>query len=106
MASIEEFITILFHFDQVFDSLRKEQSNMLDKIVVVVGDVCKEGYGLSSQDFNLLVENVSIVFNLAATVRFDEDLKSALQMNVKGPRSLLEICHKIKHLEVSELQIS
>lgn len=52
---------------QVFDSLRKEQSNMLEKIAVVAGDVSQEGFGLSPADLLLLVENVSIVFNLAAT---------------------------------------
>ncbi|KAI9564151.1 hypothetical protein GHT06_007889 [Daphnia sinensis] len=85
--------------NEVFDSLRREQSNMLEKIVAVTGDVTREGFGLSPSDLNLLIENVSIVFNLAATVRFDEELKDALQMNVKGPRYLLSICRKMKHLE-------
>lgn len=84
----------------MFDSLRREQSNMLEKIVVVAGDVSQVGFGLSPSDLKLLVENVSVVFNLAATVRFDEDLKAALKMNVKGPTSLLEICRKMKHLKV------
>lgn len=77
---------------------------MLEKIVAVTGDVTREGFGLSPSDLNLLIENVSIVFNLAATVRFDEELKDALQMNVKGPRYLLNICRKMKHLEVNNLQ--
>lgn len=85
--------------NEVFDSLRREQSNMMEKIVVVSGDVSRESFGLSPYDLKLITENVSIVFNLAATVRFDEELKTALQMNVKGPRYLLEICRKIKHLE-------
>lgn len=74
---------------------------MMEKIVVVTGDVSRESFGLSPYDLKLITENVSIVFNLAATVRFDEELKTALQMNVKGPRYLLEICRNIKHLEVT-----
>ena len=77
---------------------------MLEKIVAVSGDVTRENFGLSPHDFNLIIENVSIVFNLAATVRFDEELKAALQMNVKGPRYLMEICRKMKHLDVRNLQ--
>ena len=86
---------------QVFDTLRREQSNMMEKIVVLSGDVSRENFDLSPHDLKLLTENVSIVFNLAATVRFDEELKTALQMNVKGPRYLLEICRKMKHIEVT-----
>ncbi|EFX77101.1 hypothetical protein DAPPUDRAFT_54566 [Daphnia pulex] len=85
--------------NEVFDSLRREQSNMLEKIVALSGDVTRENFGLSPSDLNLIIENVSIVFNLAATVRFDEELKSALQMNVKGPMYLLEICRKMKNLD-------
>ena len=76
---------------------------MLEKIVALSGDVTFENFGLSPSDLNLLIENVSVVFNLAATVRFDEELKSALKMNVKGPRCLLEICRKMKHLDVRNL---
>ena len=58
------------------------------------------GFGLSDTDRQLLCENVSIVFNLAATVRFDEDLKTAVKMNVMGPRELLKICRDMKQLKV------
>lgn len=43
---------------------------------------------------------MSIVFNSAATIKFDEELKDAIDMNVKGPMQLLEICRKMKRLEV------
>lgn len=73
---------------------------MLDKIVPVAGDVTMPGFGISSSDLQLLLDNVSIVFNSAATVRFDEELKEALQTNVKGPRQLLALARQMKHLEV------
>jgi hypothetical protein len=78
---------------------------MLEKIVALSGDVTQENFGLSPSDLNLIIENVSIVFNLAATVRFDEELKSALQMNVKGPRYLLGICRRMKNLDVNNSQL-
>ena len=73
----------------------------MDKVTAVSGDVTFPGFGLSPCDMQLLVENVSIVFNSAATVKFDEELKAAVEMNVKGPRQLLEICRRMKHLEVN-----
>lgn len=65
------------------------------------GDVMLPSYGLSPADLQLLIEDVSIVFNSAATVRFDEELKTAIEMNVKGPRRLLELCRRMKRLEVT-----
>jgi fatty acyl-CoA reductase len=69
--------------------------------MVVKGDVTLPELGLSSSDLQLLIENVSIVFHSAATIRFNEELKTALEMNVKGPMRLLEICRQMKRLEVS-----
>ena len=69
--------------------------------MAVKGDVTLPELGLSSSDLQLLIENVSIVFHSAATIRFNEELKTALEMNVKGPMRLLEICRQMKRLEVS-----
>lgn len=70
------------------------------KITAVEGDVTLPGFGLSESNLQLLIDNVSVVFNTAATVRFDEELKTAIQMNVKGPLHLLELSHRMKQLEV------
>ena len=56
-------------------------------------------FGLSNEDLQLLVDNVSVVFHSAATVRFDEDLKFAVDMNINGPRQMLKVCRQMKHLE-------
>jgi fatty acyl-CoA reductase len=72
----------------------------MTKVTAVTGDVTFPAYGLSPSDLRLLIENVSVVFNSAATIKFDEELKDAIQMNVKGPMQLLEICRQMKHLEV------
>lgn len=85
--------------NQVFEILRKENPEQLKKIVAVAGDVTLPGFGLSPSDLQLIQENVSIVFNSAATVKFDEELKTAVQLNVKGPRELLAICRKMKQLQ-------
>lgn len=84
----------------MFDNAKKLQPYALEKVVAVGGDITLPGYGLSSADLQLLIDNVSIVFNSAATVKFDEELKTAINMNVRGPKELLEICRKMKRLEV------
>ncbi len=70
------------------------------KVVAVGGDVTFPGFGLSPSDLQLILDNVSVVFNSAATVKFDEELKTAVQLNVKGPRELLAICRQMKNLQV------
>jgi thioester reductase-like protein len=77
-----------------------DQPNALDKIFAVAGDMTLPGLGISPADMQLLIEDVSIVINSAASVRFDDELKDALQTNVKGPRQLLAICQKMTKLEV------
>ncbi|RYA67897.1 hypothetical protein DD595_25900, partial [Enterobacter cloacae complex sp. 4DZ3-17B2] len=43
---------------------------------------------------------VSIVFNVAATVRFDEKLKIAVAINIAGTKELLELCRQMNSLKV------
>lgn len=47
-----------------------------------------------------LIKEVDIVFHSAATVRFDEHLSLAMQINVFGTQNLLELCRQMSHLEV------
>lgn len=72
----------------------------MTKIIPVKGDVSLPMLGLSQRDLNVLIENVSLVFNVAATIRFNEDLRTAVQINVKGPQELLLVCRQLKHLDV------
>ncbi|KAL1433478.1 hypothetical protein MTO96_001844 [Rhipicephalus appendiculatus] len=55
-------------------------------------------FGLSEEDVAELVENVSIVYHSAASVRFDEPLRKAIDINVLGTRRVVELCHKLKNI--------
>ncbi len=57
--------------------------------------------GVSSSDIKILSDNVSIVFHSAATVKFDQTLKSAVEMNLKGTMHLIQLIRKLKHLDVN-----
>lgn len=50
----------------------------MKKLKIIEGDLSKLQLGLSSADRQLLIENVQIVFHVAADVRFDESLKERL----------------------------
>ena len=99
------FYNFDFVLRQVFDTIRQNQPEALDKLVAVAGDVMLPEFGLSPSDLKMLIENVSIVFNSAATVKFDEELKTAVEMNVHGPKRLLELCRQMKQLKVANYDI-
>jgi fatty acyl-CoA reductase len=84
----------------LFDKLRKERPNELNKIVPINGDITSEELGISEADQSLLSEKVSIVFHSAATVKFDEKLKLSVTINMLGTKRLVELCQRMIHLEV------
>ena len=53
---------------------KMQGSPCLAKVVALAGDISLPRLGLSDQDLDSLVENVSVIFHSAATVRFDEEL--------------------------------
>ncbi|XP_039450326.1 putative fatty acyl-CoA reductase CG5065 [Culex pipiens pallens] len=83
----------------VFDRLRVKMPFVLDKMVCIGGDITLPLLGLSEKDRQLLVENVNIVFHVAATVRFNEGLKEAAVLNAIGTQQILELCVKMFHLQ-------
>ena len=59
--------------------------------------------GISEQDIQTLVSEVSIVFHSAATVKFDEALKTSIEFNVLGTRRVINLCHKMPLLKVRSI---
>ena len=47
-----------------------------------------------------LCDDVSVVFHCAATVKFDEQLRISVEMNVLGTQRLIALCHKMPKLVV------
>ncbi|KAJ8982209.1 hypothetical protein NQ317_013511 [Molorchus minor] len=59
------------------------------KVVAMEGDCERPNLGLGEEDRNILIKEVDIVFHVAATVRFDAKLKTAIRINIKATRDLL-----------------
>lgn len=59
----------------VFSRIRKEHEGLLHKIIPISGDITYPGLGISPSDEKILCEHVSVVFHVAATIRFDEPLR-------------------------------
>jgi fatty acyl-CoA reductase len=86
---------------QVFDRVLKEFPNAFDsKLVPMEGDMTLPQLGLSVENYKILSENVSIIFHVAATIRFNESLVDAVQMNTLGTRETVDLAFNMHKLVV------
>ncbi|XP_013192602.1 putative fatty acyl-CoA reductase CG5065 isoform X2 [Amyelois transitella] len=83
---------------QAFDNLRQSQPSQLEKLRIVAGDIMLPGLGISQEGLEDLQE-VSVVFHSAATVKFNEALKIAIEQNLMSVIRLLEICDRLPHMQ-------
>ncbi|XP_053622062.1 fatty acyl-CoA reductase wat-like [Plodia interpunctella] len=86
--------------DPVFDLLKEQHPKFRHKVVVVPADCEVAGLGLTLTDRQMLTEKVNIIFHSAATVKFDEHLRAALNTNVRAPLHLLRLARDMKDLDV------
>ncbi|XP_059061621.1 putative fatty acyl-CoA reductase CG5065 [Achroia grisella] len=83
---------------QVFDVIRQSNPSQLDKLYILPGDITKPDVGLSQESIAKLHE-VSVVFHSAATLKFDEAMKTAVEQNVLSVIRLMDICDRLPNME-------
>jgi len=92
-------LTATFVFQQEFSVLLKLNPNYSDRIVAIAGDCGFPDLGISVEDRKLLVDQVQIVLHCAATVRFDEKLNVALDINTRGTLLMVQLAKEMQRLE-------
>ncbi|KAJ3618926.1 hypothetical protein MTP99_005724 [Tenebrio molitor] len=83
----------------LFDKVRDEHPDYRNRLTAMDGDCTQENLGLTLEDRQELISKTNIVFHVAATVDFNENIKSAYDVNVKGTKILLELCKKFENLK-------
>ncbi|XP_055297752.1 putative fatty acyl-CoA reductase CG5065 [Sitodiplosis mosellana] len=83
----------------VFDRLHQELPNHFSKLCAINGDCTQIGLGISDEDFKRM-ENVSVIFHSAASVRFDDALKNAILLNTRGTVEVMRLAEKLKQIRV------
>ncbi|XP_063224745.1 putative fatty acyl-CoA reductase CG5065 [Bacillus rossius redtenbacheri] len=83
----------------VFDRVRRECPQALGKVCSVRGDVALPGLWLDEPDRRELCARVTVVFHAAATVKFDESLRVAANLNTAGTQRVLELCRGMDKLQ-------
>nr|XP_033335421.1 fatty acyl-CoA reductase wat-like [Megalopta genalis]XP_033335422.1 fatty acyl-CoA reductase wat-like [Megalopta genalis] len=74
--------------DVVFSKTKREQPDFLNKIVLIEGDAAEENFGLSAQSV-LTLNDTNIVIHAAASVNFNEKLRTIVHTNVRTTKQLL-----------------
>lgn len=57
--------------------------------------------GISKEDKEKIINEVTIIYHCAATVRFDEALKPAVLLNTRGTKYMVDLAKECKVLDVS-----
>lgn len=91
--------TKIFQF-QIYNNFRNENPKIFEKVTVIAGDISAEGLDLSEKDRQKLIDEVNVVFHIAAVLNMDADLKSAVNTNCTGTLRLLHLCTEMKNLKV------
>ncbi|XP_076471448.1 fatty acyl-CoA reductase 1-like [Babylonia areolata] len=84
---------------KLFEKVKTDQPGVEHKVVPVCGDILEPHFGMSEEDQQRVCEETSVVFHSAATVKFDEELKLSVQMNVVGVQHLSSICRRMTKLQ-------
>ncbi|XP_041447191.1 uncharacterized protein LOC399063 isoform X1 [Xenopus laevis] len=85
---------------KLFDRLRDEQPDCAQKVIAISSELTQPELDMSKEDQDTLIDCIDIVFHCAATVRFNESLRDAMQLNVIATRQLIYLAQKMKKLEV------
>ncbi|XP_076272886.1 putative fatty acyl-CoA reductase CG5065 [Rhynchophorus ferrugineus] len=83
----------------VFNRLREKDTNAVNKLIPVDGDLFSKGLGLKDADVRLLTDNVSVIFHMAATLKLEATLKDAIQQNTEGTAMVLDLAKRMKKLD-------
>ena len=67
------------------------EARVSDKVEVVAGDLGRDRLGLEAADWNRLASGIDRVVAAAASVKFDERLDRALELNVRGAERMLAL---------------
>jgi len=83
----------------VFNNIRKSDASAFDKLIAIQGDLMEPKLGISQSDEEYLSKNLNIIIHCAASVRFDEPIKVALQMNTISTKNMLQLAEKCDNLK-------
>ena len=94
--------TLGFYFNNNYYSKYK------NRIKIITGDITKKNLGLSSKDYNAVIQNVDVVINSGAIVKHFGNIEEFEKINVIGTQNTVELCkkHNKRLLHISTISVS
>lgn len=84
---------------EIFQRLRDECPDFTQHIKLIAGDCAARNLAISESDWNLLYDEVEVVIHCAATVRFDQDFRTAYYINIRSVKDLMTNARKMRKLQ-------
>ncbi|XP_055942427.1 fatty acyl-CoA reductase 1-like [Argiope bruennichi] len=84
---------------KIFDIIKEENQEQLNKVHVISGDITLSNLGMSEEDTSLLLEEVSMVFHCAANLSFTRPMKYMFLNVVLSLNCVIELCRRMKKFE-------
>nr|XP_045725461.1 fatty acyl-CoA reductase 2 [Mirounga angustirostris] len=84
---------------KLFEKVKEICPNVHEKIRAIYADLNQNDFAISKEDMQELLSCTNIVFHCAATVRFDDHLRHAVQLNVTATQQLLLMASQMPKLE-------
>ncbi|KAF8787970.1 Fatty acyl-CoA reductase 1 like protein [Argiope bruennichi] len=84
---------------KIFDIIKEENQEQLNKVHVISGDITLPNLGMSEEDTSLLLEEVSMVFHCAANLSFTRPMKYMFLNVVLSLNCVIELCRRMKKFE-------
>ncbi|GAB5573646.1 fatty acyl-CoA reductase 2 [Prionailurus iriomotensis] len=84
---------------KLFEKVKEVCPNVHEKIRAIYADLNQNDFAISKEDMQELLSCTNIIFHCAATVRFDDPLRHAVQLNVTATQQLLLMASQMPKLE-------
>lgn len=66
----------------------------------IEGDICKEMLAIKPDDRAMLVRELNVIINIAASVNFNDPVQDALDINYFGCLRMLDLANECPHLAI------
>ncbi|XP_034105957.1 fatty acyl-CoA reductase wat [Drosophila albomicans] len=88
-----------FFNESLFNTIREESPELLEKVHPIRADYSAIDLDIDAADRAMLSSEVQIVFNVVASVKFNEKLSDAIDINVLGTKKILDLAMQMKQLK-------
>lgn len=96
--TVEDRLTAFLQ-DSIFERLQREAPEAMRKVIAIKVDYNAFDLDINVEEKQQIVKEVNIVFNVVASVKFNEKLQDAFNINVNGTKKVVNLTLEITNLK-------